>query len=76
MSCCIESCLHKMVLPIFCYYFVLLADKNVSPEILFLILCVLLAVIASGSALNSCESAIRYSATFLVEKLRLILRYH
>ena len=43
---------------------------------LFLISYVLLAIIGSGSALNSCESATRYSATFLEEKPLPLLRYH
>ena len=36
-------------------------------KFLFLILYVLLPIIGSGSALDSCESATRYSATFLRE---------
>ena len=43
---------------------------------LSLILYVMLAIIGSGSALNSCKSAIRYSATFFEEKPVPLLRYH
>ena len=77
MSCYIESYLHKMVqdghLLLLCC---VSGREKRFYRFLFLILYVLLAIIGSGSALNSCESATRYSATFLEEKALPLLRYH
>ena len=77
MSFCIESYLHMMVQDthLLLLFYASGREKRFY-MFLFPIVYVLPAVIGNGSALNPCESATRYSATFLEEKALPLLRYH